>query len=126
MKAIIINKTSKETYPISNESYNASVCLMKQIGSYLTITKNKFMQRYAWTENKLSKKERRVDALVQPGVRTAESIFKDSRKVLGKPAEEGESPVHEVWEELAVSRVHRDTRNLDGMSGDHSVRLNTT
>ena len=60
------------------------------------------------------------------GVRTAKSIFEDSRKVLGKPAKEGESPVHEVQEELAVSRVHRDTWNLDGMSGDHSVRLNTT
>ena len=59
-------------------------------------------------------------------VRTATCIFKDSRKVLGKPAGEGESPVHEVREELAGSRVHRDTRNLDGMSGDHSVRLNTT
>ena len=60
------------------------------------------------------------------GVRTAGGIFKDSRKVLGKPAGEGESPVSEVREELAVSRVPRDTRNLVGMSGDHSVRLNTT
>ena len=27
--------------------------------------------------------------------------------------------------DMAVSRVHRDTRNLDGMSGDHPVSLNT-
>ena len=45
--------------------------------------------------------------------------------VLGKPAREGESPVSEIQRDIAVSRVLRDTRNLVGMSGDHSVRLNT-
>ena len=39
-------------------------------------------------------------------------------KVLGKPAKEGESPVHESRASMAVSRVPRDTRNLVGMSGD--------
>ena len=48
-----------------------------------------------------------------------------SRKVLGKPAEEGESPVSERESTIAESRVHRDTRNLDGKSGDHPVSLNT-
>ena len=48
-----------------------------------------------------------------------------SRKVLGKPAREGESPVSERKDDMAESRVHRDTRNLDGMSGDHPVSLNT-
>ena len=38
---------------------------------------------------------------------------------------EGESPVSERKDDMAVSRVHRDTRNLDGMSGDHPVSLNT-
>ena len=32
-----------------------------------------------------------------------------SRKVLGKPAREGESPVSERKHDMAVSRVHRDT-----------------
>ena len=49
-----------------------------------------------------------------------------NRTVLGKPAEEGESPVSENLKDMAVSRVHRDTRNLDGKSGDHPVSLNTT
>ena len=49
-----------------------------------------------------------------------------SRTVLGKPAREGESPVSERKDDMAESRVHRDTRNLDGMSGDHPVSLNTT
>ena len=33
---------------------------------------------------------------------------------MGKPAEEGESPVSERRNDMAESRVHRDTRNLDG------------
>ncbi len=41
------------------------------------------------------------------------------------PAREGESPVSERKDDMAESRVHRDTRNLDGMSGDHPVSLNT-
>ena len=45
--------------------------------------------------------------------------------VLGKPAREGESPVSERRADKAGSRVHRDTRNLDGRNGDHPVRLNT-
>ena len=44
----------------------------------------------------------------------------------GKQTREGESPVSERRVDMAVSRVHRDTRNLDGISGDHPVRLNTT
>ena len=52
--------------------------------------------------------------------------MEDSRMVLGNPTKEGDSPVSEVRHDMAVSRVHRDTRNLDGMSGDHPVRLNTT
>ena len=50
---------------------------------------------------------------------------KDSRMVLGKPAREGESPVREIYTGAAGSRVHRDTWNLDGTSGDHPVSLNT-
>ena len=46
-------------------------------------------------------------------------------KVLGKPAKEGESPVHERRADKAVSRVPRDTRNLVGTRGDHPVSLNT-
>ena len=49
-----------------------------------------------------------------------------SRMVLGKPARAGDSPVSENWVDKAGSRVHRDTRNLDGTSGDHPVTLNTT
>ena len=49
-----------------------------------------------------------------------------NRTVLGKPAGEGESPVSERRTDRAVSRVGRDTRNLDGKSGDHPVSLNTT
>lgn len=45
--------------------------------------------------------------------------------VLGKPAREGESPVHEIRDDMAGSRVPRDTRNLVGTRGDHPVRLNT-
>ena len=48
-----------------------------------------------------------------------------SRKVLGKPAREGESPVHEKRADKAGSRVPRDTWNLVGKSGDHPVSLNT-
>ena len=53
-------------------------------------------------------------------------LFKDNGKVLGKPAKEGESPVHEIREQLAVSEVPRDTWNLAGTWGDHPLRLNTT
>ena len=42
-----------------------------------------------------------------------------------RPTRGGESPVHEMRGEQVVSRVPQDTRNLAGMSGDHSVRLNT-
>ena len=59
------------------------------------------------------------------GLWTAEVTGNDSGMVLGKPAREGESPVSERKDDMAGSRVHRDTRNLDGMSGDHPVRLNT-
>ena len=52
-------------------------------------------------------------------------LFKDNGKVLGKPAKEGESPVHEIQEQLAVSEVLRDTWNLVGIRGDHPPRLNT-
>ena len=52
-------------------------------------------------------------------------LFKDNGKVLGKPAKEGESPVHETEVDIAGSRVPRDTRNLVGTRGDHPVRLNT-
>ena len=53
-------------------------------------------------------------------------LFEDNGKVLGKPAKEGESPVHEIREQLAVSKVPRDTWNLAGSRGDHPPRLNTT
>ena len=62
---------------------------------------------------------------MQVGVRTAELTSESNGKVLGKPAREGESPVHERRVCMAVSRVPRDTSNLVGMSGDHPVRLNT-
>ena len=45
---------------------------------------------------------------------------------LERPTREGESPVSEIQDDMTGSRVPRDTRNLVGMSGDHSVRLNTT
>ena len=54
------------------------------------------------------------------------SLWKVKGTVLGKPAKEGESPVSENLKDMAVSRVHRDTRNLDGKSGDHPVSLNPT
>ena len=59
------------------------------------------------------------------GVRTADVSNDDNRKVLERPAREGESPVSEIEITIAVSRVLRDTRNLVGISGDHPVRLNT-
>ena len=62
---------------------------------------------------------------VHAGVRTADVTNKVSRTVLERPAREGESPVSERKDDMAESRVHRDTRNLDGMSGDHPVSLNT-
>ena len=52
-------------------------------------------------------------------------LYKDNGKVLGKPAKEGESPVHEIGVQLAVSEVPRDTWNLAGSRGDHPPRLNT-
>ena len=45
------------------------------------------------------------------GVRTAQENGRFSGTVLGKPAEEGESPVHEKAEGTAGSGVARDTRN---------------
>ena len=62
---------------------------------------------------------------MQVGVRTAEMTRETNGKVLGKPAKEGESPVHERRADMAVSRVPRDTRNLVGTRGDHPVSLNT-
>ena len=53
-------------------------------------------------------------------------MFKDNRMVLGKPAREGESPVHEIRTGTAGSRVPRDTRNLAGSGRDHPPSLNTT
>ena len=44
---------------------------------------------------------------------------------LERPARQGESPVSEICDDIAESRVLRDTRNLVGISGDHPVRLNT-
>ena len=55
-----------------------------------------------------------------------EGFSNDRRTALEQPAREGESPVSEVGADLAGSRVPRDTGNPVGMSGDHSVRLNTT
>ena len=52
-------------------------------------------------------------------------LVKNNGKVLGKPAKEGESPVSEIREDIAGSRVPRDTRNLVGTRGDHPVSLNT-
>ena len=43
------------------------------------------------------------------GVRTAGLTSEPSRMVLGKPAREGESPVHERQASMAGSRVPRDT-----------------
>ncbi len=45
---------------------------------------------------------------------------------MGSPAKGSESLVSEIERPEAESRVPRDTRNLVGRSGDHSVRLNTT
>ena len=61
-----------------------------------------------------------------PGFGLRKGSGEDRRTALGKPAEEGESPVSEVRAGPAGSRVPRDTGNPVGMSGDHSVRLNTT
>ena len=63
---------------------------------------------------------------VHAGVRTAHVTKIDSRTALERPAIKGESPVGEIEIRTAESRVHRDTRNLDGRQGDHSLRLNTT
>ena len=52
-------------------------------------------------------------------------LLKDNGKVLGKPAIEGESPVSEIRQERAGSKVPRDTWNLAGSRGDHPPRLNT-
>ena len=49
-----------------------------------------------------------------------------SGTVLGEPAGEGESPVHESGSGRAGSGVPRDTGNLVGNRGDHPPRLNTT
>ena len=66
-KPFIINKTSKETYPMKEQLKG---CLQytsveRQIGSYRKITKKdeRYIQRYVYIRGKLSKKERRVDAL---------------------------------------------------------------
>ena len=42
---------------------------------------------------------------MQVGVRTAKLTSESNGKVLGKPAREGESPVHERRVSMAVSRV---------------------
>ena len=47
------------------------------------------------------------------------SELKARRMVLGKPAREGDSPVRARRVDMAESRVHRDTWNLDGRKGDH-------
>ena len=82
-------------------------------------------------KNRFSKARRANGKEAKPkgllfGVRTAFRSDYDSRKVLGKPAKESESLVCEIVRTRAGSRVHRDTRNLDGISGDHPVSLNTT
>ena len=60
------------------------------------------------------------------GLWTAEVTGNDSGMGVGKPAREGESPVHEIVTRTAGSRVPRDTWNLVGNQGDHPLRLNTT
>jgi hypothetical protein len=44
---------------------------------------------------------------------------------MGRPAEEGESPVTEMQSERAVSRVRADTWNPHGTRGAHPPSLNT-
>ncbi len=44
---------------------------------------------------------------------------------LESTAKEGKSPVNETSSSSVESRVRRDTRNPDGISEDHLVRLNT-
>ena len=51
-------------------------------------------------------------------------MMEDSRIVLGKQTKEGESPVDEIRDQVAVSRVPRDTRNPVGSRGDHPPSLN--
>lgn len=54
-----------------------------------------------------------------------QGIVNDRGMVLGKPAREGESPVDEIRNSPAGSRVPRDTGNPVGSRGDHPPRLNT-
>ena len=60
------------------------------------------------------------------GYGSAKRKTEASRKVLGKPAIGGESPVCESRRKQADTRVPRDTWNLAGSRGDHPPRLNTT
>ena len=45
---------------------------------------------------------------------------------MGRPAEEGESPVNEMRRKGTGSRVPPDTRNPVGRRGDHPPSLNMT
>ena len=73
-----------------------------------------------------SKAEEPKPARVRGGVMDCGSESEASGTVLGEPAGEGESPVHENRSGQAGSGVPRDTGNLVGSRGDHPPRLNTT
>ena len=59
------------------------------------------------------------------GCRTAALYLNYEWKSLENDTIDGDSPVHEAWQGIAVSWVTRDTRNPARIHRDHPVRLNT-
>ena len=116
----------RSTYPLIRRSLNGETHMSEpHVSVRQSITYGGEPGELKHLSSRRAKRAEPKPWCVHRGVRTAYVTDEDSRTVLGKPAIEGESPVHEIQISAAGSRVHRDTWNLDGTSGDHPVRLNT-
>ena len=107
-------------------SYGEYIAMRREPGELKHLSSQRKRKQHVISKVAASEMERG-----QTGVRACwgyglhKSLWKVKGTVLGKPAREGESPVHERRADMAVSRVPRDTRNLVGTRGDHPVSLNT-
>ena len=118
-----LNGETRRSRPPS--SIRQSITYGREPGELKHLSSRRKRKKHRFREYRRAKPEEPKPVCVHAGVRTAQVTSKSNRMVLGKPAREGESPVHEIRGSAAGSRVLRDTWNLVGRSGDHPVRLNT-
>ena len=106
-------------------SIRQSITYGGEPGELKHLSSRRRRKKHRFPKSRRAKWEEPKPVCEHTGVRTAQATPESNGTVLGKPAREGESPVHESQGRAAGSRVPRDTWNLVGRSGDHPVRLNT-